>query len=91
MSNYRNAYVHIRVQQTNKCSMKIVDVSAGFFEDGTKINKLSEIKQHLTKINRCVRQSSFRFHKNNLNGTEEIPGIKRDQNMIRVGGFWTQG
>jgi hypothetical protein len=68
--------------------MKIVDVAAGFFEDGTKI---SEIKQHLTKINRCVCQNSFRFHKNNLNGTEEIPGIKRDQNIIWTGGLWAQG
>ena len=71
--------------------MKIVDVAAGFFEDGSKIKKLSEIKQHLTKINRCVRQSSFHFHKNNLNGTEEIPGIKRDQNIIWAGGLWAQG
>ena len=71
--------------------MKIVNVAAGFFEDGTKINKLSEIKQHLTKNNRCVRQSSFHFHKNNLNGTEEIPGIKRDQNIIRAGGLLAQG
>ena len=71
----------------------VVDVAAGFFlRMGPKlICKLSEIKQHLTKINRCVRQSSFRFHKNNLNGTEEIPGIKRDQNIIWAGGLWAQG
>jgi hypothetical protein len=43
--------------------MKIVNVAAGFFEDGTKINKLSEIKQHLTKINQCVCQNSFRFQR----------------------------
>ena len=76
--------------------MKIVDVAVGFLVffwgwDQCKINQLFEIKKHLTKINRCVRQTSFRFHKNNLNGTEEIPGIKRDQNIIRAGGLLAQG